>query len=115
MDAFYAAFGAYIQTIRKEKGLSQEEVAARSRISVQYLSGVENGHYNPSLKVIRKIALALGVSVKEMFSFPLAERVNRKAEPEGSEADAPRKWASCLHQFLHQRPEKSWHVVRRWA
>jgi transcriptional regulator with XRE-family HTH domain len=35
--------------IRQEKGLTQEEVAARSGYSQQYLSGLEHGNRNPTI------------------------------------------------------------------
>ena len=57
MDAFPAAFGAHIRSLRLGLGLSQEEVAHRAALHVTYLSGIERGKRNPSLKNIRKIAL----------------------------------------------------------
>ncbi|MBI2918248.1 MAG: helix-turn-helix transcriptional regulator [Chloroflexi bacterium] len=54
-------------------GLSQEEVAHRAGIHVTYLSGIERGRRNPSLRNIRRIAVALGVPVRELFSFQESE------------------------------------------
>ncbi|TGD63369.1 XRE family transcriptional regulator [Tabrizicola sp. WMC-M-20] len=56
-----------IQRIRREKDLSQEEVAHRSGIHQTYLSGVETGKRNPSILVVERIAIALGVDVSEIF------------------------------------------------
>ena len=56
-----------IQTIRRQKGLSQEEVAHRAEVHQTYLSGVETGKRNPSIKVVERIATALGVDVAELF------------------------------------------------
>ena len=69
MDAFTAAFGAHIRTLLKNLGLSQEEVAHRAGVHVTYLSSIERGVRNPSLRNIRRIASALEVSVKELFAF----------------------------------------------
>lgn len=69
MNDFSSAFGEHIRKLRQQKGLSQEEVAHRAGIHVTYLSGIERGHRNPSLMNIRRIAWALGVSVRELFSF----------------------------------------------
>jgi len=52
-----------IQRIRREKDLSQEEVAHRADIHQTYLSGVETGKRNPSILVVERIAKALGVDV----------------------------------------------------
>lgn len=56
-----------IQRIRREKDLSQEEVAHRAEIHQTYLSGVETGKRNPSILVVERIAKALGVDVSEIF------------------------------------------------
>ncbi|MBO6922953.1 MAG: helix-turn-helix transcriptional regulator [Roseicyclus sp.] len=57
----------YIQRIRRDKDLSQEEVAHRADIHQTYLSGVETGKRNPSILVVERIAKALGVDVSEIF------------------------------------------------
>ena len=69
MDAFTAAFGAHIRTLRQGKQMSQEEVAHLAGIHVTYLSGIERGRRNPSLNNIRRLAFALGASMKDLFSF----------------------------------------------
>ena len=69
MDAFSVSFGSHLRSLRQRQGLSQEEVAHRAGIHVTYLSGIERGRRNPSLKNIRRIALALAVPVGELFSF----------------------------------------------
>jgi len=56
-----------IQRIRREKDLSQEEVAHLADIHQTYLSGVETGKRNPSILVVERIAKALGVDVSEIF------------------------------------------------
>lgn len=56
-----------IQRIRRERGLSQEELAHRAEVHQTYLSGVETGRRNPSVKVVERIANALGVDITELF------------------------------------------------
>ena len=69
MDAYQLAFGRHIRSLRTLDSLTQEEVAYRAGIHVTYLSGVERGVRNPSLKSIRAIASALGVRVGDLFTF----------------------------------------------
>ena len=69
MDAFTAAFGAHLRLLRLSLGLSQEEVAHRAGVHVTFLSGIERGKRNPSLKNIRKVAGAWGVGVADLFGF----------------------------------------------
>ncbi len=69
MDDYQAAFGQQIRHIRRRRAVSQEEIAHRAGIHVTYLSGIERGVRNPSLKNIRAIARALGVGVADLFAF----------------------------------------------
>lgn len=69
MDEYSIAFGAHIRHLRHQRGLSQEEVAHSAGIHVTYLSGIERGRRNPSLRNIRRIAQAIGVPLSELFAF----------------------------------------------
>ncbi|OQW72123.1 MAG: transcriptional regulator [Proteobacteria bacterium ST_bin14] len=51
--------GLNLQNLRREKGLSQEELAFRSGIHQTYLGGVERGKRNPTALVMQRIAAAL--------------------------------------------------------
>ena len=68
-DLFLSAFGNHLRSLRKQAGLSQEETAHRAGIHVTYLSGVERGLRNPTIRNVRRLAQALGVPTKELFSF----------------------------------------------
>ena len=48
--------------IRREKGLTQEQIEELSGFSQQYLSDLENGKRNPTIVSIYELAVALGVS-----------------------------------------------------
>jgi transcriptional regulator with XRE-family HTH domain len=58
--------GRNFARLRREKGLTQEDVEARSGYSQQYLSGLERGKRNPSIITVYEIAQALGVSHVEL-------------------------------------------------
>jgi len=58
--------GLNVQHLRRDKGLSQEELAARAEVHQTYLSGVERGVRNPSILVLARIAKALGADVEEL-------------------------------------------------
>ena len=69
MKAYQQAFGLRIRQLRDQQGYTQEELAHRAGIHVTYLSGIERGVRNPSLKNIRALARALGVRVGKLFTF----------------------------------------------
>ncbi|WKL23494.1 helix-turn-helix transcriptional regulator (plasmid) [Agrobacterium tumefaciens] len=60
--------GRNFARLRREKGLTQEDVEARSGYSQQYLSGLERGKRNPSVITVYEIAQALGVSHVELVT-----------------------------------------------
>ncbi len=62
-------FGKSIREIREQKGLSQEEVAQMSKISVTYYAGIERGEENPTISVVESICKALKVKSSEVLSF----------------------------------------------
>jgi transcriptional regulator with XRE-family HTH domain len=59
--------GLNVQNLRRDKGLSQEELAERAEVHQTYLSGVERGVRNPSLMVLGRIAKALGVDAWDLL------------------------------------------------
>jgi transcriptional regulator with XRE-family HTH domain len=57
-----------LKRLRKKKGLSQLELAGKTGLPHGYLSELEAGKKkNPSLKVLQKLALGLGVTVSELL------------------------------------------------
>jgi transcriptional regulator with XRE-family HTH domain len=59
--------GKKMRKIRKENGLSLLTVGARAGLSVGLISQIERGITSPSMKSLRAISLALGVSVQDFF------------------------------------------------
>lgn len=56
-----ALLGRNVRALRRERGLSQEELAHRSDLERSYVSDIERGTRNPSVKALGKIANALDV------------------------------------------------------
>ncbi len=57
------SLGEKLKQLRKEKGLSQDELAFHSQIDGRLVSRYENGRVMPSVDVIVKIAKAYDVSI----------------------------------------------------
>lgn len=60
--------GRNFARLRREKGLTQEQVAELSGLSQQYLSGLERGQRNPTIITLYELAEALGVSHVELIT-----------------------------------------------
>lgn len=54
--------GRNFARIRREKGLTQEDIEERSGFSQQYISGLEQGARNPTVVTLYELSQALGVS-----------------------------------------------------
>lgn len=58
--------GMRIKYLRKRRGWSQEDLALEASINKNYLSDLERGMRNPTLKVMEKIAVALQIDISEL-------------------------------------------------
>jgi len=67
--------GANFARIRRQHGLTQEQVAERSGFSQQYISGLEAGRRNPTIVTLYELATALGVSHLALVQPPEADGV----------------------------------------
>jgi len=61
--------GLRIRTLRKSRGLSQEQLAEKTGISSKYLSSIERGLENPTFDTFIKLAEALQIELHELFNF----------------------------------------------
>ena len=59
--------GKVIKIKRIEKDLKVKELASKGEITEQYMSNIEHGKRNPSLKLLKKLAKELGCSVYEFI------------------------------------------------
>lgn len=66
IDANYE-LGKRIQYLRSNRKMSQEDLALECDINKNYLSDLERGCRNPTVKVLAKIARGLGISLSELF------------------------------------------------
>ena len=75
-------FGNRLRQLRKERGLTQEKLAAKAGLHYTYIGSVERGEKNISLVNIERLAAMLDVEIIEFFpaegkfkGYLLAERV----------------------------------------
>ncbi|UKK86160.1 helix-turn-helix domain-containing protein [Sphingopyxis sp. BSN-002] len=61
--------GRNVERIRRDQGLTQEQLAEKSGFSQQYISGLENGRRNPTVVTLYEIAIALNVSHEELVKI----------------------------------------------
>jgi transcriptional regulator with XRE-family HTH domain len=61
------AFGEILRQIRKDRGLSQEELAFQTEYHPSYISQLERGRKSPSLRTIMRLAGVLDTPASEIL------------------------------------------------
>lgn len=103
-----AALGMAVRTLRKEKGLTQADLAARSGVSHSALSKIENSQLSPTFETLLRIASGLAIDISELLaSFdtrPHRTRrvVTRRGEGEVHEADNY-VYETLCHELTNKR------------
>ena len=59
-----------LQELRKQAGLTQEELSNRAEVSRKCINAIENGVYVPSTVLALKIARTLKCKVEDLFKLP---------------------------------------------
>jgi len=67
-DDLLVLFGENLKKIRNERNISQEELAFEARLDRTYISGLECGKRNPTLKIIVRLANALNMEPSELLN-----------------------------------------------
>ena len=73
MQKLRVQFSKKLRDLRKQRGITQEQLAEMASISVDFLSLVERGINAPSFETLEKLACALNVPVKQLFNFEPSE------------------------------------------
>lgn len=61
--------GKNIALLRRKAGLTQEQLAEKTNLSLTFVGYIEIGQKRPTLKTLNKIAYVLKVKVKDLIPF----------------------------------------------
>ncbi len=64
------SLGQRVKALRKERGYSQEELAARSGLDRTHIAHIEHGRRNATITTVERVTFGLGISVAELFDTP---------------------------------------------
>jgi transcriptional regulator with XRE-family HTH domain len=70
MNKILLLLGKRISKVRKENGLTQENLALACDLSQQYIGAIECGTKNPTFTTILKISEVLKVSISQLLAIP---------------------------------------------
>ena len=68
-NVIYQNIGKKIKYLREKNKFTQEKLAEKCGLSIDYIGKIEVCINKPGLKAIIKIANALGVKIKDIFDF----------------------------------------------
>lgn len=94
--------GKRIQSVREDRGLTQEELEDRTGVNAKYISAVECGQRNVTFKTLSKLARGLEVELYELLIFgekPGSEKALKKALSSILKDSDAKTLALCL-EFL---------------
>ena len=67
MTTKYQKLGERVKELRKDRGLSQEQLAELVKCDVRTIVAIEGGKRNPTLKMLNKISEAIATNIKDLF------------------------------------------------
>ena len=67
--------GARVRALRKERDWTLEQAAQQAGLARSTLSKIENGQMSPTFDALKKLAVGLGISVPQLFTPPVADRI----------------------------------------
>ena len=59
--------GMRMRYLREQKGMTLEDLSFESNVNKNYLLDLERGNRNPTVKILERIAIALGISLETLF------------------------------------------------
>lgn len=68
-EMIYKSLGKRIKKLRENIGLTQEKLAERAGLSLDFIGKIEVNINKPGLKSLIKIANALDIHIKDLFNF----------------------------------------------
>lgn len=67
MKDWRAIVGSNVRRLRKDRGLTQEQLAFEAQLDLTYIGGIERGRRNPSVLVLARVAAALNSELVELL------------------------------------------------
>ncbi|MEU3272415.1 XRE family transcriptional regulator [Saccharomonospora sp. NPDC006951] len=88
--------GQRVQRLRHERGLTLQELADRSAVSISMLSAIEKGDKAPTVVVLDRVATGLGVRLPVLVAEPDDDRVIVRRAEEQDHVREPGGWERTI-------------------
>lgn len=75
--------GQHIKDLRKEKNISQEQLAYSADVSLSQISRIETGKHNTSFSTLSSICKAMNITMSDFFNgfnypIPIKQKIKKK-------------------------------------
>lgn len=91
---------ARVRELRKSLGLTLEQAAAQAGLARSTLSKIENGQMSPTYEALKKLATGLEISVPQLFTPPVREKVNGRMAVTRAQDGVAHATATYEHELL---------------
>lgn len=99
--------GKFIAALRKEKGLTQEQLGEKLGVTNKTVSRWENGNYMPDVEMLSLLSKEFGVTINELI---IGERVNS----EDFKTAADNNLVTALNNSVFTLKEKVTYFKKKW-
>nr|WP_256442655.1 helix-turn-helix transcriptional regulator [Cohnella sp. LGH] len=89
--------GQRIRSLRKERGMSQEQLGEKGGFHYSYIGQIERGEKNVALLNLAKISAALEVSLSQLFTY---------LDGEEKRTDSENDLQEILSALRYQKPDQ---------
>ncbi len=100
--------GAFLQTLRKEQGLTQEQLGEKLHISGKTISRWETGTYMPPVEMLQVLSELYAVSMNELVA---GERLTPETLPQAAEKNLA---AALQNNTVFQLYERKKYWQEKW-
>jgi len=96
--------GERLKQLRREKRVTQEELAEKAKINRSYLSVLENGHSSPTVDVVERLAQGLGVSLWSLLAEVQEKHYSYDSDTEYEMCDGLRDFLNDTDDMMLAQP-----------
>ncbi|WP_321832747.1 XRE family transcriptional regulator [Thalassovita sp.] len=89
-----------VRELRKSRGLTLEQAAGQAGLARSTLSKIENGQMSPTYEALKKLATGLEISVPQLFTPPIREKVNGRMALTRNDEGTGHATATYEHEML---------------
>lgn len=107
--------GAFLQTLRKEQGLTQEQLGEKLHVSSKTVSRWETGTYMPPVDMLLELSKLYGLSINELVA---GERLSPEALPVAADKNLTAALQeNAIFQLQEQKDywRQKWRRDHRWT